>query len=129
MSKKGWYELRVREMVSPERWVKKSKFYEVRRPGDAVKIYTKRAKKNGTRFTIMWCEKDRRHDPERLAVQAARVQRDIRAEQRGRRTGLLRDVKEFLSLGSELLQELRQNEKEKVLKRRYNDQREKETPH
>ena len=114
-------------MVRPGVWVKKSKFYKVKQPSDAVSKYTGRARKNGTQYTIMWCEKDRRHGPERLIAQTSRIFRDIQKEQvEQQEKGLLEDVKSFLSLGGELLQELHQGEKEKVMKRRYNDRRKKE---
>lgn len=118
-----WYHLRVREMLRPGHWVKKSKFYEVKRPSDAVGKYTKRAKKRGVEHTIMWCEKDKRHDPDRLVEQTARLSREIRSEQEERiRRGPLGDIKEFLGLGGELLRELHRSEKEKVLKRRSHNQ-------
>lgn len=112
-----WYHLRVRELVSPGKWIKKSKFYLVRKPGDAVKKYTERARRkgNGSNHTIMWCEKERRHTSERLAMAAARIFADLKHEER-QQLGVTSD---------ELLRELRQ--KDKKVKRRYNDQREKET--
>lgn len=45
-----WYEVRVREQVGPEKWVKKSKFYFVKGPGDASKKY------RGSGF-VMWVQK------------------------------------------------------------------------
>lgn len=116
--KRAWHHLRVRELVRPGHWVKKSKFYEVRRPSEAVEIYSNRARKNGVDFSVMWCEKDRRHRPERLAAQADRLWGDIRAEQEGQKRRRLGDVGDFLRLGGELFQELRQVEKEKVARRR-----------
>lgn len=55
MSKKNgngrqWYEVRVREQIAPEKWVKKSKFYQASSSADAVARY----KGNGH---IMWAEK------------------------------------------------------------------------
>ena len=126
MSKKVWYHLRVREMIRPGHWVKKSKFYLASRPSEAAEKYTNRTGRNGTDYTIMWCRKDRRHDSERLVDQTERLWRDIQAEQRKERRGRLGDVGEFLRLGGELFQELRQSEKEKVIKRRYNGRQEKE---
>ena len=118
-----WYHVRVREMVRPGVYVKKSKFYEASRPGDAVKKYVDRARKNGTEYTIMWCEKDHRHDPERLADQTASLYQDIRAEQGERKRGLFRDVSDFARLGGELFQELQQTEKVKGEKRRHSYER------
>lgn len=34
-----WYEVRVREKVGPDKWVKKSKFFLARDPGDAAAKY------------------------------------------------------------------------------------------
>lgn len=50
---KDLYEVRVREKVSPDRWVKKSKFYRACKPRDAREHY----KGSGT---IMWVEKTSR---------------------------------------------------------------------
>lgn len=47
---KDLYEVRVREKVGPDRWVKKSKFYRASKPRDAREHY----KGEGT---IMWVEK------------------------------------------------------------------------
>lgn len=118
MGRRVWHELRVREKVGSDRWVKKSKFYEVRSPGDAVSIYEKHARKTGVDYTIMWCEKDRRHGPERLAAEMARLQRDIFAEQDGRRRSRLGDVGEFLSLGGQLLSDLKKANQGKSSNRR-----------
>jgi len=110
-------------MVRPGVWAKKSKFYESSRPGDAVKKYMDRAQKNGVDYTIMWCEKDHRHDPDRLVDKTALLYREIRSEQGGRKRGLLSDVSDFLHLGGELLQDLRQVEKEKGESRYRNNGR------
>ncbi len=40
MGKRVWFEVRVREFFPPDKWVKKSKFYEVRSPKDAADKYT-----------------------------------------------------------------------------------------
>lgn len=45
-----WYEVRVREQLSPSKWVKKSKFFFARGPKDAASKY----KGNGH---VMWCTK------------------------------------------------------------------------
>jgi hypothetical protein len=50
---KDLYEVRVREKVGPDRWVKKSKFYRASKPRDAREHY-----KGGG--TIMWVEKTSR---------------------------------------------------------------------
>jgi len=47
---KDLYEVRVREKVGPDRWVKKSKFYRASRPSEARDHY-----RGGG--TIMWVEK------------------------------------------------------------------------
>ena len=111
-----WHEVRVRELVAPDRWVKKSKFYRVHKPGDAVKKYEKRSKVS---HTIMWCEKDRRHSPERPSYQIPRILADVRNEQK--------------LLGSTALDtesaEQRLREKERVIKRRSYEQREKDAAH
>ncbi len=36
---RAWYEVRVREKVGPEKWVKKSKFFYARGPSDAASKY------------------------------------------------------------------------------------------
>ena len=114
-----WHEVRVRELVSPNRWVKKSKFYQVSKPEDAVKKYQKGSK---VPYTIMWCEKDRRHLPERFATQALDLFTDLCRERRVQARSPVGDVP------SELLDMVRvhESEKSKVLKRRSYDQREKE---
>lgn len=45
-----FYEVRVREQVSPRKWVKKSKFYWAKNSGDAAKKYKGRG-------LVMWVEK------------------------------------------------------------------------
>lgn len=119
-----WYELRVREQIRPEKYVKKSKFYFVHGPSDAVEAYCKRAKSRKRPFTVMWCEKDKRHTPDRLAAQAARLAVDMGVTSRRREVA---KQKGFLSLGNELLAELRTLDKAKVIKRRYNEHRAKKT--
>ncbi len=113
-----WYELRVRELVSPNHWVKKSKFYEVASPNAAVRIYEKRCR---VPHTIMWCEKDRRHEPERLAMQASDLYAEICRERKASKS-LGSTVKDFLSTPGELLGELAGNEKEvcsaRIIRRR-----------
>jgi len=44
------YEVRVREQVGPDKWVKKSKFYWSKNPGDAAKKYKGKG-------LVMWSEK------------------------------------------------------------------------
>ena len=114
-----WYEVRVRELVSPNHWVKKSKFYQVARPEDAVKKYLKRSK---VPHSIMWCEKDRRHLPDRFALQALDLFSDICRERRWQAKLPIEDVP------SELLDiaHIRESERNKVLKRRSYEHREKE---
>lgn len=128
-----WHELRVREKVGPNRWVKKSKFYCVHRPSDAVRIYQERTRLSAGEYVIMWCEKDRRHSPERPSYQIPRIMAEVRAEQTaaGQGESIRKTFGEFLGLGGELLGALSQKETErsKVIKRRINDQREKETAH
>lgn len=121
-----WYELRVRERLGTG-WVKKSKFYFVQRPGEAMDKYKKHSK---SEFTFMWCEKDRRHSPELLATRVAKTYAEIRKEQGA--PPLLEEedkgvVATFLDIGSTFLRELREQEKSKVQKRRFNEQREKTT--
>lgn len=119
---RSWHELRVREQVSPNRWEKKSKFYFVPTPGDAVALYQKR---NRVPHTIMWCEKDRRHRPDRLVAQTAKLERELRLERReaSTTTGAFRG---FLGLGDELLGELRGSGKKN--RRRNNGYSRKEAP-
>ena len=50
MAKVQYYEVRVRERVAPNKWVKKSKFFEAKSPREAVSMY----KGNGH---IMWAQK------------------------------------------------------------------------
>ncbi len=45
-----WYEVRVREQIGPNEWVKKSKFFNVRGSREAAEKYRGRG-------LIMWCEK------------------------------------------------------------------------
>lgn len=117
-----WYEVRVREHLAPTHWVKKSKFYFVHGPGEAVAKYHKKSK---VEHTIMWCEKDRRHRPEFYADQMRKLEQDIRREQRvavpASGVGLTGTLSSFLGLGNELLAELKGQEKAKVIKRRKND--------
>ena len=126
-----WHELRVREKVGPDKWVKKSKFYLVKRPGDAVAIY---ASNCSVEYTVMWCEKDRRHSPDRFSSQARKLMDDIRREQEAAKTTPSQDINafsEFAALGSELLGDL-QNLKSPKRKRGYNgssEQTEKATAH
>lgn len=111
---KVWHELRVRERTGPDCWVKKSKFYEVEKPKDAVAIYEKDCH---IEHTIMWCEKDRRHSADRLSAEADRLFADIQREQRV--TAKKGNVfKEFLMLGDELLGELKDKNN-----RRFNGKR------
>lgn len=115
-----WYELRVRELIAGQ-YVKKSKFYEVKRPSDAVDIYEKRVK---VPHTIMWCEKDRRHSMDRLAFQASDLYAEICRERRAEKVSgsLGHTFKEFLTTPGALLGELSGNEKEvrseRIIKRR-----------
>jgi len=124
-----WYELRVRELISPNHWVKKSKFYEVNSASGAVRIYKKRVK---VPHTIMWCEKDKRHRPERLADQASGLYAEIcRERARVRAPSLGNTFKDFLSIPGMLLGELAEpvSEKEvrskRIIKRRSYGNREK----
>ena len=104
MSKRVWHELRVREKVGPDRYVKKSKFYEVRSPGDAVAIYEKHC---GVEHTIMWCGKDRRHDPDRLVIYVENTLFRSLQQERVRPKGAFRELSSFFGLGDELLRGLR----------------------
>ena len=54
MAKRAWYEVRVRELVAPQNWQKKSKFYFVKSPQDAQRKY------RGSGF-IMWVRKASYH--------------------------------------------------------------------
>lgn len=114
-----WYELRVRELVSPNHYVKKSKFYEVVGASAAVRIYKKSCR---VAHTIMWCEKDRRHLPERFAVQASNLFAEICRERRNQ-------PKSSSESHLEEVLQARESEKNRVIKRRNNDQRKKETTH
>jgi hypothetical protein len=121
-----WHELRVREKIGPAKWVKKSKFYFVHTPGDAVEKYTKRAKVD---HTIMWCEKDKRHGPEYYSQQMTKLSADIRRETKQQQVAATKpqgnSILGFFGLGDSLLAELRSQEKNKVIKRRENDNRKK----
>lgn len=103
---RAWHELRVREHIGPDKWVKKSKFYFVHRPKDATRIYEKNCKVD---HTIMWCVKRTRQGPDQLAAQAARLSKDIKREQMSatRDSTGLGVIGSFLKLGDELLGELR----------------------
>lgn len=103
-------------MIRPGRWVKKSKFYEARDSSDA---YGKYLKQNGhVAHTFMWCEKDKRHAPDRLVGQTAHLFREIRAEQESRGRSRFGDIGEFFHLGGELFEELKRVERNKVVARR-----------
>lgn len=52
-SKRQWYEVRIRIQVGPDKWVKKSRFYEATGEGDAAGKY------HGP-GNIMWCRKKSR---------------------------------------------------------------------
>ena len=122
---KAWYELRVRELVNGH-YVKKSKFYETKRPSDAVDIYEKRVK---VPHTIMWCEKDRRHSPDRLAYQASDLFAEICRERRVKKPSLGNTFKEFLGTPGKLLDELtgeKEVRSERIIKRRSYGQSKKE---
>lgn len=103
MSRRVWHELRVRERVGPNEWVKKSKFYEVKGPSEAVEIYEKHCR---VEHTIMWCGKDRRHDPDRFVDQCGQLFRSLKQERVQGRTAF-GELRDFLSLGDGLLKELR----------------------
>jgi len=45
-----WYEVRVREQIGPDKWVKKSKFYKTNGPREAAQKYKGRG-------NIMWVNK------------------------------------------------------------------------
>jgi len=104
MSKRVWHELRVREKVGPDRFVKKSKFYEVRSPGDAVAIYEKHCR---VEHTIMWCGRDRRHDPDRLANYFENTLFRSLQQERARPKSAFGELSSFFGLGDELLRGLR----------------------
>lgn len=40
MGKRIWFEVRVREFLPPDKWIKKSKFYQERSPDEAARKYT-----------------------------------------------------------------------------------------
>ena len=48
--KRQWYEVRIRIQAGPDKWTKKSRFYEATNEGDAAGKY------NGP-GNIMWCRK------------------------------------------------------------------------
>ena len=51
--KRQWYEIRIRIQVGPDKWVKKSRFYEANGENDAASKY------HGS-GNIMWCRKKSR---------------------------------------------------------------------
>ena len=75
----------------------------------------------------MWCGKDRRHDPERLADQSSQLLQDLRQEERAReKRRPVGVVGEFLKLGDELLQTLKPDGPKEKNRRRYYAGRKKE---
>ena len=52
-SKRQWYEVRIRVQTGPDKWTKKSRFYEASSEGDAASKY------HGP-GGIMWCRKKAR---------------------------------------------------------------------